>query len=107
MGVQNLQRFAGQNVRKGNLFGDQDISTKNITGKLFKGLKGVENVYTQHSPLLKRILEDCLKNKLKQTSFPAIGSVGSKINSIVAFVIGGFTYEEAFAGKLVCFSLFF
>ena len=94
--VQNLQRYAGQNARKGDLFGDQEMSS-NITGKLFKGLKGVENVYTQHSPLLKRILEDCLKNKLKQTSFPAIGSVGSKINSIVAFVIGGFTYEEAFA----------
>ena len=93
--VQNLQRFAGQNVRKGNLFGDQDISTKNITGKLFKGLKGVENVYTQHSPLLKQILDDCLKNRLKSSSFPILGSSG-KVNTIVAFIIGGFTYEEAF-----------
>ena len=93
--VQNLQRFAGQNVRKGNLFGDQDISTKNITGKLFKGLKGVENVYTQHSPQLKQILDDCLKNRLKSSSFPILGSSG-KVNTIVAFIIGGFTYEEAF-----------
>ena len=93
--VQNLQRFAGQNVRRGNLFGDQDISTKNITGKLFKGLKGVENVYTQHSPLLKQILDDCIKNRLKPSSFPILGSNG-KVNTIVAFIIGGFTYEEAF-----------
>ena len=71
--------------------------TTNITGKLFKGLKGVENVYTQHSPLLKRILDDCLKNKLKSSSFPALGSVNGRVNTIVAFIIGGFTYEEAFA----------
>ena len=94
--VQSLQRYAGQNARKGDLFGDQEMAT-NITGKLFKGLKGVENVYTQHSPLLKRILDDCLKNKLKSSSFPALGSVNGRVNTIVAFIIGGFTYEEAFA----------
>ena len=94
--VQNLQRHAGQNARKGDLFGDL-MTSNNITGKLFKGLKGVENVYTQHTPLLKRILDDCLKNKLKSTSFPMIGSSSGKVNTIVAFIIGGFTYEEAFA----------
>ena len=94
--VQNLQRFAGQNVRKGNLFGDHEITTKNITGKLFKGLKGVENVYTQHSPLLKQILDDCVKNRLKTSAFPSLGPTNGKVNTIVAFVIGGFTYEEAF-----------
>ena len=93
--VQNLQRYAGQNVRKGDLFGDQEL-TNNITGKLFKGLKGVENVYTQHSPVLKRIVDDCIKNKLKQTSFPSLGSTTGRVSTIVAFIIGGFTYEEAF-----------
>ena len=58
--VQSLQRHAGTNVRKGDLFAEQNNATKNITGKLFKGLKGVENVYTQHSPLVKQITEDCL-----------------------------------------------
>ena len=94
--VQNLQRYAGQNARKGDLFGDQ-MTSNNLTGKLFKGLKGVENVYTQHTPLLKRILDDCLKNKLKATNFPTIGSSSGKVSTIVAFIIGGFTYEEAFA----------
>merc|ERR1719422_2571723 len=96
--VQNLQRYAGQNVRKGDLFGDQEL-TNNITGKLFKGLKGVENVYTQHSPLLKRILEDCIKNKLRPASFPALGPVdpSNPVKSCVVFLIGGFTYQEAHA----------
>ena len=94
--VQNLQRYAGQNARKGDLFADQNNTTKNITGKLFKGLKGVENVYTQHSPLIKQILEDCIKNRLKPSSFPLLGSHDGRVKTIVAFIIGGFTYEEAF-----------
>merc|ERR1719334_745758 len=89
-------RYAGQNVRKGDLFGDQEVSN-NITGKLFKGLKGVENVYTQHSPLLKKVLDDCIKNRLKPNLFPALGQTSGKVNTIVAFIIGGITYEEAFA----------
>eukprot|EP00092_Neocalanus_flemingeri_P028006 GFUD01030408.1.p1 GENE.GFUD01030408.1~~GFUD01030408.1.p1 ORF type:complete len:558 (-),score=144.94 GFUD01030408.1:620-2293(-) len=94
--VQNLQRYAGQNVRKGDLFADQNNTTKNITGKLFKGLKGVENVYTQHSPLIKQILEDCVKNRLKPASFPLLGPHDGRVKTVVVFIIGGFTYEEAF-----------
>lgn len=94
--VQNLQRYAGQNARKGDLFADQNNTTKNITGKLFKGLKGVENVYSQHSPQLKQIVEDCVKNRLKPASFPLLGSHDGKVKTIVVFIVGGFTYEEAF-----------
>merc|ERR1712050_300817 len=96
--VQNLQRYAGHNVRKGDLFAEHNNPTSNITGKFFKGLKGVENVYSQHSPLLKQILEDCVKNRLKPATFPLLGShdTGRQVKTIVVFVVGGFTYEEAF-----------
>merc|ERR1719369_2127511 len=93
--VQNLQRYAGQNARKGDLFAEQN-TTKNITGKLFKGLKGVENVYSQHSPMLKQILEDCVKNRLKAGSFPLLGSHDGRVKTVVVFIVEGFTYEEAF-----------
>lgn len=33
-------------------------------------LQGVENIYTQHTPLLKEIIEDIMKGKLKETSYP-------------------------------------
>ena len=97
--VQSLQRHAGANSRKGDLFAEQNNATKNITGKLFKGLKGVENVYTQHSPLLKQITEDCIKHKLRPASFPALGPVdpSNPVKSCVVFLIGGFTYQEAHA----------
>lgn len=95
--VQNLQRYAGINARKGNLFGDELSSTRNITGKLFKGLKGVENVYTQHQPLLRQILEDLIKGKLRSNLFPCLGSPHEgRVTNILVFVIGGITYEEAY-----------
>jgi len=31
-----------------------------------KGLKGVENIYTQHQPLLARTIETVLKSKTKE-----------------------------------------
>ncbi len=37
---------------------------------LSQGLKGVENVYTQHQPLLKQILEDLAKGRLKNHQVP-------------------------------------
>jgi len=94
--VQNMQRYAGHNVRKGDLFAEQNNATRNITGKLFKGLKGVENVYTQHTPLLKQITEDCIKNRLRTDMFPCLGnSCVSPAKTIVVFIIGGFTYAES------------
>lgn len=95
--VQNLLRFAGANARRGDLFGDQTNATRNITGKLFKGLKGVENVYTQHQPLLRRHLDDLVKGRLRTNLFPALGApYDGKVTTVVVFVIGGFTYEEAY-----------
>jgi vacuolar protein sorting-associated protein 45 len=38
---------------------------------LKKGLKGVENIYTQHVPLVARTLEDIIRGKmLKDNIFP-------------------------------------
>lgn len=64
----------------------------------FKGLKGVENVYTQHSPRLEQTLNDLIKGRLREQSHPF--SQGSSITrdkpqDIIIFLIGGVTYEEA------------
>ena len=46
---------------------------------------------------MKKVLDDCIKNRLKPNLFPALGQTSGKVNTIVAFIIGGITYEEAFA----------
>ncbi|KAK3357448.1 Sec1-like protein [Lasiosphaeria hispida] len=67
-------------------------------GSRFKGLKGVENVYTQHSPLLETTLQNLIKGKLRDQQYPFVeggGATRDKPQDIVVFIVGGVTYEEA------------
>lgn len=64
----------------------------------FKGLKGVENVYTQHAPRLEGTLEDLIKGRLREQLYPFVeggGVTRDKPQDIIVFMIGGTTYEEA------------
>lgn len=66
--------------------------------RAMKGLKGVENVYTQHSPLLETTLQNMIKGRLKDQQYPFVdggGTTRDKPQDIVVFIIGGATYEEA------------
>ncbi|KAF9765747.1 hypothetical protein IL306_001902 [Fusarium sp. DS 682] len=68
------------------------------TGSRFKGLKGVENVYTQHSPLLETTLQNLIKGRLKDQQYPFVeggGTTKDKPQDIIVFIVGGATYEEA------------
>ena len=63
-----------------------------------KGLKGVENVYTQHSPRLEVTLQNLVKGKLKEQQYPFVeggGTTRDKAQDIIVFIVGGATYEEA------------
>ena len=63
-----------------------------------KTLKGVENVYTQHSPRLEATLQNLLKGRLKEQQYPFVeggGSTRERPQDIVVFIVGGATYEEA------------
>lgn len=63
-----------------------------------RGLRGVENVYTQHSPRLENTLQDLIKGRLSTNSFPFVeggGQTRDKPQDIIVFMVGGATYEEA------------
>jgi vacuolar protein sorting-associated protein 45 len=67
------------------------------TGR-FKGLKGVENVYTQHSSLLENTLQNLIKGRLRDQQYPFAeggGTTRDKPQDIFVFMVGGATYEEA------------
>ena len=64
----------------------------------FKGLKGVENVYTQHTTLLESTLQSLIKGKLREQQYPFVdggGATRDKPQDIIVFMVGGATYEEA------------
>jgi len=64
----------------------------------FKPLKGVENVYTQHSPRLETTLQTLIKGRLRELQYPFLeggGHTRDKPQDIVIFMVGGCTYEEA------------
>jgi vacuolar protein sorting-associated protein 45 len=61
-------------------------------------LKGVENVYTQHSSRLETTLQSLIKGRLKELQYPFLEGMGhtkDKPQDIIVFMVGGTTYEEA------------
>lgn len=84
---------------------NDQFTTDNVrafTKKVIKGLKGVENIYTQHTPLVQEILDDLLRGRLKEASFPYTPKYSAqdstcRFQDIIVFIAGGVTYEESLA----------
>jgi len=95
--VKALLQIGGAKKRKSDLFGSDPVA---VTKRFIKGLKGVENIYTQHTPWLNYIVEDLVKGKLKEAQFPYFIQ-GAEPNyrppEVIVFVLGGITYEESLA----------
>ncbi|KII90572.1 hypothetical protein PLICRDRAFT_106265 [Plicaturopsis crispa FD-325 SS-3] len=90
--------IAGSDQRQDDLFSTESLLAKGRSA--LKGLKGVENVYTQHRPHLSETLENLLKGRLRETSYPFLEGAGpnaglQRPQDVIVFMIGGTTYEEA------------
>ncbi|CAF3854650.1 unnamed protein product [Rotaria sp. Silwood2] len=114
--IQALLDYGGQKCRQTDLFNNQTPMA--ITRHFIRGLRGVDNVYAQHVPLIKDLLEQLLRGKLKDTLYPSIISKDQvalntrhttnqqnqlqqqgqqiKPSEIIVYMIGGITYEESF-----------
>ncbi|XP_035226840.1 vacuolar protein sorting-associated protein 45-like, partial [Stegodyphus dumicola] len=93
--VRAVLEFSGSKGGRNDLFTTENVKT--FTKRVIKGLKGVENIYTQHTPLLKEILDDIVKGKLKESSYPYLSGtqLRERPQDIIVFYIGGVTYEES------------
>uniref|UniRef100_A0A8D0IWM9 Vacuolar protein sorting-associated protein 45 n=1 Tax=Sus scrofa TaxID=9823 RepID=A0A8D0IWM9_PIG len=93
--VSAVVEYGGKRVRGSDLFSPKDAVA--ITKQFLKGLKGVENVYTQHQPFLHETLDHLIKGKLKENLYPYLGpsTLRDRPQDIIVFIIGGATYEEA------------
>ncbi|KAB1260790.1 Vacuolar protein sorting-associated protein 45 [Camelus dromedarius] len=69
--VSTVVEYGGKRVRGSDLFSPKDAVA--ITKQFLKGLKGVENVYTQHQPFLHETLDHLIKGKLKENLYPYLG----------------------------------
>lgn len=98
--VQLLLKQAGVDKRTGDLYGNRDFL--NIARNMARGLKGVENVYTQHQPLLFHIMESITKGRLRDVDYPFVGNhfQQGRLQEVVIFIVGGTTYEESRAVAL-------
>lgn len=63
---------------------------------VMNGFKGIDNVYTQHSPALEEILDQLTKGKLKDTAYPFLdGYSRERPQEVIVFFVNGVTFEEA------------
>ena len=94
-----LQHY-GAAVRAGDVFGNKSRLTAQMN-RVKRGLNGVENVYTQHSPFLVQTLEAVTKGTLSEATHPYLGpelpttQKKRAPTEIIVFMLGGATYEEA------------
>ncbi|CAD5229030.1 unnamed protein product [Bursaphelenchus okinawaensis] len=95
--IRTIVDYAGFRKRQNDLFGDQ--SAMEMTKKFIKGLKGVENVFTQHEPLICRLIDNIVRERLSEHKYPMIDSTrqGNRPENVIVFMIGGVTYEESTA----------
>ncbi|OAY23561.1 vacuolar protein sorting-associated protein 45 homolog isoform X1 [Manihot esculenta] len=93
--VQFLLKQAGVDKRTGDLYGNRDLL--NIARNMARGLKGVENVYIQHQPLLLQTMESIIKGRMKDVDYPFVGNhfQQGRPQDVVIFIVGGTTYEES------------
>ncbi|GBE83113.1 Vacuolar protein sorting-associated protein [Sparassis crispa] len=90
--------IAGSDQRQDDLFSAESLIAKGRSA--LKGLKGVENVYMQHTPQLAQTIENLTKGRLRDTTHPFLDGAGPNASlqrpqDVIIFMVGGTTYEEA------------
>lgn len=92
-----IDLYSNSHTRQEDIFGTSSFFSRAQMG--LKGLKGVENVYTQHMPLLGQTLESLAKGKLSRQKYPYHDDSPNEhadfVQEVVVFIVGGVTYEEA------------
>ncbi|KAI0300333.1 Sec1-like protein [Russula brevipes] len=96
--VYAILNIAGADHRQDDLYSTESLLA--LGRSALKGLKGVENVYMQHTPHISETLENLFKGKLKESSHAFLESAGpnaglQRPQDVIVFIIGGTTYEEA------------
>ncbi|CAL6407586.1 unnamed protein product [Bathycoccus prasinos] len=93
-----MLRRGGENARTSDLFGTKTIAARMRTS--VSALKGAENVYTRHVPLVRSLVAQCVNGKLPASEYSPTWDgftpeCWKKPAEIIVFIVGGATYAEA------------
>lgn len=91
-----LLAYCGEGKRSSGLFSGGGLMSQ-LQRQIHSSVVGIENVYTQHVPVLSNTLDSIAKNKLKDSTFPLIygSNSNNRPSEVVVFIVGGATFEEA------------
>lgn len=110
--ITSVKEYAGVAKRSSDVFSNRSFFAK-ASNTVRRGIGGVDNVYTQHEPLVIETLENLFKSKLKNIEFPLVrpeesGYGGNSLTAniddsttiapsrdVIIVMAGGATYEEA------------
>ena len=97
--VPSMLRYAGSKSRGPGLYKNQNADImRRVTQNLVSTVQGIENVYTQHTPLLIDTLQSLIKGKLTTREYPVLmgnaNAPTSSFDTILVCMVGGITYEE-------------
>lgn len=99
--VPTMLRYGGSQQRGPGLFADSHNIMSRMTKNIVGAVAGVDNVYSQHVPLLMDTVQSVVRGKLSPRDYPVVPG-SSTISShdvvipdeILVFIVGGVTYEE-------------
>ena len=103
--VNVLLRYGGTKSRGAGLY-DVDLMAK-MTKSIMTSVQGVQNVYSQHVPLIMDTIQSIVKGKLSTKTYPYVSNNNNNTTTtnhvassnmipdeILIFMVGGVTYEE-------------
>jgi len=112
--VQTLLKYSNSHNRAVDLYSNSTIWSR-AASSVKRGIRGVQNIFQEHTPYLVSIIDAATKGKLKDSQFPLIleslppvsggpaaasaaasAAATAKPTEIIVFIIGGATFEEAF-----------
>lgn len=97
--VSVMLRYAGTQSRGPGLFGSDTHLLGKMTKSILTSVQGVENVYSQHIPLVMETIQQIAKGKLSYKTHPIVPGSGAAHaqpipSQLLIYMVGGVTYEE-------------
>jgi len=99
--VQVMLRYGGTKSRGPGLYGDSNNLVHKMTKSFITSVQGIDNVYSQHVPLVMDTIQSVVKGKLSAKTHPVVAGSSNHAqpdqvvpDEILIYMVGGVTYEE-------------